>query len=203
VSDIVRHGTEDPWQPGMPRRDPMSALLARHWWAIAIRAVAAILFGLICLALPFHALRVLILFFAAYMLVDGVFAIVAGVQAAARHERWGLLLLEGVVDIAAGLVAFFLPGVTVFVMVAVLGIWAVVSGVTMAVAAFQLHATHGKWWLVAGGAISVIWGVLLFLWPIGGALVLTIWLGAYALIFGIALLILAFRLRARRQARIV
>lgn len=73
----------------------------------------------------------------------------------------------------------------------------VVTGGLMLWAAFRLDADSGRWWLVFGGVVSLAYGALLIVAPIIGALVLTWWLGAYALIFGVALLVLAFRLRAR------
>lgn len=177
----------------------MSALLARNWWAIALRGVFAILFGLAALFLPLATIQALVLLFAAYMLVDGAFAIIAAARAAARHERWGLLILEGIVDLVAGVLAFLWPGLTAVVFVLLLGVWSVFSGVLMAVAGFRLRGTHGRWWLVLAGVLSAVWGVLLYLSPVAGAIVLTWWLGGYALAFGALLLVLAFRLRGRRD----
>lgn len=185
--------------PGVPRSDAMSAKLAENWWALALRGLFAVLFGLIALLLPGATIASLVLLFAAYMLVDGVFAIVAGVRAAQRHERWGLLILEGLADIATGVVAFLWPGITVVVFVLLMSAWALISGGLMLAAAFRLTRHHGRWLLALGGVVSMIWGVLLFLSPIAGAVVLTWWLGAYALVFGGALVGLAFRLRSRRS----
>jgi uncharacterized membrane protein HdeD (DUF308 family) len=126
-----------------------------------------------------------------------VFAIVAGIRAAAHHERWVLLVLEGLVDLAAGAAALLLPAITVLVMVTLLGIWAVVSGFLLLMAAFRLHAGHGRWLLAVPALVSMVWGVLLYLSPGLGAVVLTYWLGVYALAFGALLLVLARRLRAR------
>ena len=200
MSDMTNPGslTPGPMVPGLSRMDGMSAVLARNWWAVAARGVFAILFGLAAFLLPVATLGTLVLLFAVYMLVDGVFAIVAGVRAAAHHERWGLLILEGVVNLLAGAAALLLPGLTVLLVVTVLGIWAVVSGVTMLVSAFRLHSGHGRGLLVLSGLVSLIWGALLWLSPIAGALVLTWWLGGYALAFGVLLLVLGFRLRGRR-----
>ncbi len=177
----------------------MSALLARNWWAMALRGAFAVLFGLAALILPFTALASLVLLFAAYMLADGVFAIVAGVRAATRHERWGLLILEGIVDLAAGAAALLVPSLTVLVVVTLLGIWSVVTGALMLAAAWRLHGGHGRWLLALSGLVSLSWGVLLWMSPIAGALVLTWWLGGYALVFGALLLVLAFNLRGRRD----
>lgn len=176
----------------------MSGLLARNWWAVSLRGAAAILFGLIALFLPIATLGALVLLFAAYLLVDGVLAIVSAVKAARRQERWGLFVLEGVVDFVACAVALFMPGAALFAFVVVAAVWAVISGVLMLMAAFRLHRTHGRTWLAVGGVASMIWGVLLALFPVTGLVVLTWWLGAYAFIFGLALLVLGFTLRSRR-----
>jgi len=177
--------------------DPVIAVLARNWWAIAIRGVLGILFGLVALFLPGVTMLSLVLVFAAYAFVDGVFAIISAVNAAGQHERWGLLALEGIVDIVVAGIAIFWPAITVVAFVLLLAAWAVVTGGLMLWAAFRLDVDSGRWWFVLGGVVSLAYGVLLIVAPIIGALVLTWWLGAYALIFGVALLVLAFRLRAR------
>jgi uncharacterized membrane protein HdeD (DUF308 family) len=179
--------------------DAMSALLAKNWWAIALRGVFAILFGLIALFMPGVTMLALVLLFAAYMLVDGILAIVAAFRAARQHDRWGWLILEGVVDLIAGGIAVIWPLITVVAFVYLLGAWAIVSGALLFIAGFRLNIEHGRWLMTLGGIISVIWGVLLLLRPLIGALVLTWWIAAYALFFGAALLVLAFRLRAHRH----
>lgn len=183
------------------RSQAMSSLLAQNWWAIALRGVFAILFGLIALFLPGVTILSLVLFFSAYMLVDGVFAIVAAVRAANRHERWGLMVLEGIADIAVGVIAFLWPGLTVLAFVLMIAVWSIISGALMTAAGFRLNRTYGRGWLIFGGIVSVLFGILLIIAPLIGAVVLTWWLGAYALIFGIALLVLAFKLKGRRDDR--
>jgi uncharacterized membrane protein HdeD (DUF308 family) len=183
-------------QGGEPN-DAMSALLARNWWAIALRGLAAILFGIIALLLPGVTMLALVLLFAAYMLVDGILAIVAGVRAARHHDRWGWLVFEGAIDLIAGAIAVAWPLVTVVAFVWLLAAWAILSGVVLFAASFRLNLARGRWLMTLGGAISVVWGVLLIVWPLTGALVLTWWIAAYALFFGGALLFLAFRLRRR------
>lgn len=179
--------------------DAMSGLLAQNWWAVALRGVFGILFGVIALLLPGLTIGALVVWFAAYMLVDGIFTIVAGVRAAKRGERWGGFILEGIVDLVAGALALLVPIATVLVFVYLTAAWAVVSGVLMLAAVFRLRPTHGKWLLGFSGVVSVVWGVLLVIAPLLGAVVMTVWLGAYALVFGAALLVLAFRLRRHRH----
>ena len=140
----------------------------------------------------------LVLIFAAYAFIDGVFGIISAVRAACRHERWVSLVLEGVVDIIVAAIAVLWPGITVVAFVLLVAAWAIVTGGLMLWAAFRLDTDDTRWWLVLGGIVSLIYGVLLIVAPMIGALVLTWWLGAYALIFGVALLVLAFGLRARQ-----
>ena len=178
----------------------MVSVLVRNWWAVVIRGILAILFGLIALFLPGVTMLSLVLLFAAYAFVDGVFAIVSAVRAARKGERWGAFALEGVVDIAAGAAAFLMPGLTVLVFVILLAVWAILTGALMLTAAFKLDTDHGRWWLVLGAAVSMLFGATLIVAPMIGAVVLTWWIGAYAIIFGIALIAAALRLRAKFKA---
>jgi uncharacterized membrane protein HdeD (DUF308 family) len=179
--------------------EQISALLAQNWWAFALRGVLGIIFGLIAIFYPGVTMLSLVLVFSAYALVDGIFAIVAAVRAMRQHERWGYLLLEGIVSIMAAAIAFLWPGITVVSFVFLLGTWAILSGGLMLSAALRLDADHGRWWLALGGLVSVIYGALLIAAPFIGALVLTWWLGAYAIVFGFALIAVAIKLHARRR----
>jgi uncharacterized membrane protein HdeD (DUF308 family) len=187
-----------------PRAGPdgdaaMSALLAENWWAVAIRGVAAILFGLLALVLPGATLLSLALFFAAYLLVDGVFAIVAAVRAARREQRWGMLLAEGIVDVVMGVAVVLFPLGAVLAFVLVTAAWSLLTGALMLGAAFKLTRAHGRWWMVLSGIVSILFGAALVVAPLIGAVVLTWWLAAYAIAFGAMLLALAFKLRGRRE----
>ncbi|MXQ12705.1 HdeD family acid-resistance protein [Microvirga makkahensis] len=183
----------------LDRAESMSALLARNWWAVALRGVFAVIFALIAFFWPGATILSFVLFFSAYMLVDGVFGIVSGIRAASRNERWGLLVLEGVLNILVGIVAFLMPGLTVVFFVTLLAVWSLITGVLMIVAAFKLSPAFGRGWLILSGLVSVLFGVALLIAPLVGAVVLTWWLGAYALLFGIALIALAFKLRSRKD----
>lgn len=172
-------------------------LLSRNWWALALRGLAAILFGILAFAWPGITLFVLIVFFGAYMLVDGIFAIVAAVRAAGEEARWWLMLLEGVLGVVVGLVAFFWPGLTALALLYLIAAWAIVTGIMEIAAAIRLRREMvGEWALVLGGALSVLFGVLLVVIPARAGLLSLTWLiGAYAVVFGILLVVLAFRVR--------
>jgi uncharacterized membrane protein HdeD (DUF308 family) len=191
-----RMGRTAGWPTG---DDAMSNLLAQNWWVIVLRGVFAVLFGIVALVMPGAALLAFVLLFAAYMLVDGVLAIIVGVRAAQRHERWVWLIVEGILDLIAGGIAVVWPLITIVAFVFLMGAWAIVTGALLSGASFRLNIPHGRWLMALAGAVSVIWGILLIIWPLIGAVVLTWWIAAYALFFGVALLVLAFRLRARRR----
>jgi uncharacterized membrane protein HdeD (DUF308 family) len=170
-----------------------------HWWALAIRGAIAIIFGLAALLRPDIALDALILLFGAYALVDGVFAIV-GVFGGTRGgtPRW-LLLIEGIAGILAGLIAFVLPGLTAVVLLYLIAAWAVVTGIFEIATAIRLRQEiRGEWALIIGGALSVLFGVILaVIGPVAGLLSLIWLIGIYAVAFGILMLITAFQVRGR------
>jgi uncharacterized membrane protein HdeD (DUF308 family) len=170
-----------------------------HWWALAIRGVIAIIFGLAALLRPGIALEALILLFGAYALVDGVFAIV-GVFGGTRGgtPRW-LLLIEGIAGILAGLIAFVLPGLTAILLLYLIAAWAVITGISEIATAIRLRQEiRGEWALIVGGALSILFGIILaIIGPVAGLLSLIWLIGIYALIFGILLLITAFQVRGR------
>jgi uncharacterized membrane protein HdeD (DUF308 family) len=181
---------------GTEMRQPILPVLSRNWWALALRGVAAIVFGLLAFILPGITLTALILLFSAYMLVDGVFAIVAAVRAEERDTRWWLLLAEGVLGVLAGIVAFVWPGLTALALLYLVAAWSIITGILQIVGAIRLRREiEGEWALILGGVLSVIFGVLLAVLPGPGILALLWLIGAYALVSGVLLIILAFRVR--------
>lgn len=181
------------------RTDALSALLARNWWAVGLRGAAAIAFGLVALFAPGATVLSLIIVFAALMAADGALNLIAGIRSARRREHWGLLILQGLAGLVAAAIAILLPGLTMIAFVYLIAAWAVVSGTLAVFAAVRLRGDHGRWWMGFGGLLSIVLGVLLAVAPLIGALVLTWWLGAYAIVFGCTLLVLAYRLRAQRS----
>lgn len=180
--------------------NPAAQTLVQNWWLFTLRGVLGVIFGCIALIFPGPTILSLVLLFSAYMLVDGVFAIISAVRAIRRkQDRWGLLIFEGLLNIVVGVGALLWPGLTVVVFVWMIAAWAIVSGALMTAAGFRLNNDHGRWWLVLGGLLSFAYGVLLIVTPLIGAIVLTWWLGAYALVFGVALVVFSFKLRSRQQ----
>ena len=134
--------------------------LARHWWVMAVRGLAAVVFGLLAFAWPGMTLAVLVLLFGAYALVDGVLAIVVALRGGTDHRLF--MGLEGVVGVLAGLAAFVFPGLTALVLLYIIAFWAVLTGVLEVVAAVRLRRViSNEWGLIIGGVLSVLFGIVL------------------------------------------
>lgn len=172
----------------------MLEVMGRNWWMLSVRGIAAVLFGIAVLVWPGIALTVLVLLWGAYALVDGIFAVVMGVQGRTHYRDWWVTALEGVVSMIAGVVAFMWPGVTAVALLYVVAAWAIVTGILEIVAAIQLRKEiSGEFWLVLSGLLSVALGVLFAVYPGAGMAALLWVLGIYAIVFGVALIILSFR----------
>jgi uncharacterized membrane protein HdeD (DUF308 family) len=179
--------------------DSLGEALARNWWLIALRGVLGVIFGVIALVMPVATILALVLLFSAYMVVDGAIAIYAAIRAARKQEGWGFLLFQGIASLAAAAIAFVWPGLTVVAFVLLIAAWSIVSGCLMLAAAMRTE--QARWWLVLGGAAALLYGILMIVAPLSGAVVLTWWLGAFALVFGAALIILSLKLRSRYSGR--
>ena len=170
--------------------------LTKNWWLVVLRGVLAILFGLSALFMPGVAWLSLILLFGIYSLMDGVFAMLSGLVSSKYSPRWWVFLLEGLIGVAAGVIAFVRPDLASTVLVLLIAIWALLTGILEIAAAIRLRREiTNEWMLGFGGFVSIVLGVLLFFQPAAGGLIITLMIGAYALIFGVLLLVLGFRLR--------
>jgi uncharacterized membrane protein HdeD (DUF308 family) len=180
----------------------MSTRLARNWWAVGIRGIAAALFAIAILALPSPTTASLVLLFAAYIAADGAMAIVAGMRAAPRGERWRSLILEGTTNLAVAGTVLVWPTIALVPFFRLAGAWGIITGAMMLAAARRLASGYGRRILALAGALSAGWGILLetFGSPADDdAQIMGAWLLAYAVLFGIALLALALRLRGHRH----
>jgi uncharacterized membrane protein HdeD (DUF308 family) len=178
----------------------MTTYLSRNWWTLALRGLAAVIFGVLAFIWPDVTVTILVLFFGAYALWDGIFALI-GAFRTKSDRRWPLVL-EGLVGVAAGLFVFFWPGPATLALLFVIGAWAVITGIFEIIAAIRLREEiEGEWLMLISGVLSVLFGIALFIWPAAGALAVTWMIATYAILFGILLIVLGFRLRTRNEQR--
>jgi uncharacterized membrane protein HdeD (DUF308 family) len=179
----------------------MNQLLERAWWMLALRGTAALLFGILAIAWPGITLLVLVALFAAYAFVSGGAALIAGFQQRKTDKGWWMVLLLGVIGVGAGIVSVFNPAITALVLVLVMGANALFTGVLDIALAIRLRKTiQNEWLLILAGVISVIFGVLVIVFPGAGALAMVWMVSFYAMLTGVLLLALAFRLRAESKS---
>ena len=176
------------------------AVLRDNWWAMALRGLLGVIVGLVAFVLPLPTVVALVWLFGAYAFLDGIFNLVAVWRRRATRRPWWSLALEGVLGVVTGIVSFVWPGITALALVYLIAVWAVMTGILEIVAAIRLRkAIEGEWLMGLSGALSIGLGVLFAIAPNAGVVTL-VWLwGAYTISFGILLLWLGFRLRARHE----
>lgn len=173
----------------------MISTLAHNWWMFVVRGILALLFGVAAIVWPDLTILTLTYVFGFYALFDGVLALIAAFSNRGV-ERWWVLLLEGLLGIAAGVIAFVSPDVTALALLTVIALWAILTGGLEIWAAIQLRKEiDNEWWLGLGGLSSIVFGVLLLIWPASGLVTISWIIGFYALFFGISYMMAGFRLQ--------
>lgn len=174
----------------------MTVGLARWWWTFIVRGLLAIAFGLLAFLAPGWGIAVLVGLFAAWALIDGAGSLVAGFRTRGVDRSWWLEVLEGLVSIVAGAIALLLPADAAQVLVILVAAWAIVTGAIQIWTAIRLRRViRGEIWLGLAGAASILFGVILFLFPAAGALSLVWLIGSGAIVFGVFMVMLGWRLR--------
>lgn len=187
-------------EPNTFQKPRMGTLLARNWWTVASRGLIAVLFGITVLLWPEITLIALVTLFGFFCLISGFLSLVAIFKHRRVDEPWWLLLLEGILGIVIGITVFILPEITGLFLIYLIAAWAITSGILEIVGAIQLrHQIENEWILAVTGIASLLFGLLLIIWPAAGALSILWFIGIYAIVFGILLFILAFRLRNWQQ----
>jgi uncharacterized membrane protein HdeD (DUF308 family) len=170
--------------------------LAYNWWTVALRGVLAIVVGLLAFFFPGITLAVLIALFGAFALLEGVFLIISGIRSRHDQKRWWVLILQGIISIGAGVIAFVAPLATAIALLYLMASWAIVSGILEIVVAIRLRKEmEGEWMLILDGLVTILFGLAMVLVP-GAGLLAWLWMiGAFKLVSGVLLFLLAFRLR--------
>ena len=178
----------------------MFNLMTQNWWAVALRGLVAVLFGIAAFVWPGITLWALVAIFGAYALVDGIFAVIEAFRRDVVGERWWALLFEGFVGIAIGILTFAWPRLTAMGLLYLIAFWAIVTGVFEVITAIRLrHEIRGEWMMALIGVLSVAFGFLLVAFPLTGALSVVLMIGAFAFATGALMIALAFKLRSLRR----
>jgi uncharacterized membrane protein HdeD (DUF308 family) len=178
----------------------MFNLMTQNWWAIALRGLVAVLFGIATVMWPGITLWVLVAFFGAYALINGMFAVIEAFRRDVSRERWWALLFEGVVGIVIGIVTLTWPGLTGMGLLYLIAFWAIVTGVFEIITAIRLrHEIRGEWLMALIAILSMAFGFLLVSFPAAGALSVILIIGAFAFATGALMIALAFKLRSLRR----
>lgn len=175
--------------------------LARWWWTFVLRGALAILFGVVAFLAPGLGLGILVGLFAAYAIIDGVGSLIAGVSGRRTDRSWWIEILEGIAGIAAGAIAIAFPGFAAEALLIIIAAWAIVTGAFEIIAAIRLREEiRGEGWLALAGVASILFGVVLFLFPAAGALSVVWLIGSFSFVFGAFLVLLGLRLRGVHEA---
>lgn len=181
----------------------MDSLFARHWWIFLLRGIFAVILGLLAIFMPLAGFAVLVLCLGAYMLVDGLFSAITAIRGKGALRHWGWLLTFGLLGVAAGILTFLNPFATGTVLVYFVAAWAMIIGIAEIVWAIRLRKEiKGEGWYILSGILSIAFSLIAFIFPIAGAVMLALVFGIYALIIGIILISLSFRLRRKRPRTI-
>ncbi len=177
--------------------DDAVRMLQKSWWLVVLRGIFAIIFGILALVWPGVTLLVLIIFFGAYSLVDGVAGVIRAISARRSLPRWWLVLLSGLAGIAVGVITFAWPGITAFALLILIGVWAIVLGIFEIGAGIEgRKVVSDHWWLIVSGVLAVIFGILLLALPVAGALAIVWLIGVFAILEGIVFVFAGFKLHS-------
>jgi uncharacterized membrane protein HdeD (DUF308 family) len=175
----------------------------RTWGSLLLRGILALAFGILTMARPGISVAALVLVFGAYALIDGIFSLSASIKVAELGGRWWPMLLVGLCGIAIGLITFFNPAATTIALIYYIAFWAIFTGVFEVAAAFRLRrVVQGEWALGVAGLLSIAFGIMVLARPAAGLLGIIFLIGAYAMVFGVLLIALAFRLRSHHAERL-
>lgn len=181
----------------------METYLTRFWWLFLVRGIFAVILGILALVMPVTTFAVLVIFIGVYMFIDGLFTAASAISSRKSRPYWGWWLFSGIASIIIGIITLYNPFITAFAIVMLIAVWAIVIGIMEIIWAIQIRKEiKGEGWYILAGVITLLFGLMVFLIPESGIVLLASLFGLYALIIGILLISAGIRLRKRRTGNI-
>jgi uncharacterized membrane protein HdeD (DUF308 family) len=179
----------------------MFNLMTQNWWALALRGLIAILFGIAAITWPGITLSALVAIFGAYALVDGIFLVFAAFRRGAeRQQPWWAYLISGLLGIGIGILTFTWPGLTAVGLLYMIAFWAIAIGFFELMTAIRLRrVVPGEWLDALAGVLMIVFGIFLVMYPGVGALSVVWMIGTFAIALGILMIMLGFKMRSLRD----
>ncbi|PZF74373.1 HdeD family acid-resistance protein [Taibaiella soli] len=178
----------------------MINFFSQYWWMFLLRGVIALLLGLLALFAPGVTFTSLIIFLGAYLFIDGIFSVLSALGARKTLKDWPWYLLSGITGIVIGLITFYHPFATATAVIYMIAFWSLIAGLVEITMAIRLaRMIKGEGWYILGGALTILFGILILTNPIAGAITITMLFGIYAVMIGIMLISLSMRLRKRHN----
>ncbi len=170
--------------------------LAKNWWMFLLRGILALIFGLLALFQPASTMLVVVWVFGIFMLVDGIIAVISAFTSNAKSEHWWFIIIGGILGIILGILTLYNPLAMGIAWVYLIAIWAIGTGIFMLITGIRLRKEiEGEVWMIIGGILSVIFGLLVLFNPASGAIAIGIIVGIYAVVFGIMFIALSIRMK--------
>lgn len=171
-----------------------------NWWVWLLRGILLIAFGVFTLASPGVTAVTLALWFSIFLFIDGALMLIHTFRHWKDNDDKWLMLAEGVISIVLGVLLTIRPDVTLLYVALLLGFWFIYSGIVRIALAIQLRKEiEGEGWMIFGGALSVILGVILIARPDIAISSLLGLLAFFAIIAGILLIIVAFKIKKGKK----
>jgi len=181
---------------------PIASELRRYWWLFLIRGLFGLALGVLALVFPGATLAVVVILIGAYLIVDGIVAVVKAMQVMRSDAHWWVLLLEGLLGIAVGIAIFVWPGLSILTLAFLVGYWAIISGVLAIVTAIRLRAIiKNEWFYLLFGVVSVLFGAFVLFAPATGLVYIVLMISIYGFVAGVTLIALALRARRLPEAK--
>lgn len=181
----------------------MNSYLTRFWWLFLVRGIFAVILGLLALLMPATTFAVFVLIIGVYMFIDGLFTVASAIGSRKTRPNWGWWLFSGIMGILIGVITFYNPFVTAFAIVMLIAAWAIVIGIMEIIWAIQIRKEiRGEGWYILAGALSLLFGLMVFFIPEAGVVLLTVLFGLYALIIGIMLIVIGVRVKKKGKGAV-